>query len=53
MFYCNKCAAKHGYPKTFFKSIGKCECCGKGAVCNEMRSSLLSELKEEKLKKKK
>jgi hypothetical protein len=53
MFYCNKCAAKYEYPETLFKSVGICECCGKEAVCNDMKSSLLSMPKKKKLKKKK
>ena len=41
MFYCNDCADKYEYPQTFFKSDGKCECCDKKKVCNEMQSSRL------------
>lgn len=41
MFYCNACATKYEYPETLFKSVGICECCGKEAVCNDMKSSLL------------
>jgi hypothetical protein len=39
MFYCDKCAAKRGWPfKTMFRSRGTCEICGKTTVCNDMRS---------------
>jgi len=41
MFYCDACAKKYDYPETLFKSVGRCECCGEQAVCNEMRSTLL------------
>ena len=41
MFYCNDCADKYEYPQTFFKSVGKCECCDEKKVCNEMQSSRL------------
>lgn len=41
MFYCDPCADKLGYPKTAFKSRGRCECCSETAVCNDMPSSAL------------
>lgn len=41
MFYCDSCADRFGYPRTAFRSSGRCECCGEGAVCNEMPSSAL------------
>jgi len=43
MFYCNNCADKNGYPKSFFKSYGSCEICNETAVCNNYKSSLLPE----------
>ena len=41
MFYCNKCAIDKGWPKSLFKSAGKCECCDNIALCNEIQSSRL------------
>jgi len=41
MFYCNDCAEKNGYPETLCKSEGKCEICGKHAMCNDTPSGLL------------
>lgn len=41
MFYCNKCAEKYEYSETMSKSIGKCECCGEEAECNDRPSRLL------------
>lgn len=41
MFYCDKCADENGYPKTAFKSMGPCECCGNVRVCNDRPSSSL------------
>ena len=44
MFYCNNCASKNNWPKTLFKSRGKCEICEQtGQVCNEMPSKDLPE----------
>lgn len=41
MFYCDPCAEAFGYPESFSKSRGKCECCGNGAICNDRPSSSL------------
>jgi hypothetical protein len=41
MFYCDRCARKHGYPKTQFRSTGKCEICGRRAPCSDVPSALL------------
>lgn len=38
MFYCDPCAEKNDYPRTMFRSHGRCECCGNTAVCNERAS---------------
>lgn len=46
MFYCDECAKKYEYPKTIFKSDGKCECCDKMATCNDMPSKYLPLPKE-------
>jgi hypothetical protein len=46
MFYCNECAKKYKYPETISKSGGKCEICGKIAVCNDRPARLLSEHKD-------
>lgn len=41
MFYCTPCQEKRDWPETIFKSTGKCEICGKSAVCNDMPSKYL------------
>lgn len=41
MFYCDPCAETLGYPESLSKSRGSCECCGKGAICNDRPSSSL------------
>lgn len=41
MFYCGECATERQWPTTMFKSHGRCETCGKTAVCNDTPSSLL------------
>ena len=46
MFYCDECAKKRDWPKTLFKSKGKCEICDKVRVCNDMPSSKLPLPKE-------
>lgn len=38
MFYCERCAAKRGWPETLFQSRGSCEICGETAICNSRRS---------------
>lgn len=38
MFYCPKCAIKHKYPETLFRSEGPCELCGTIAICFERAS---------------
>jgi len=41
MFYCDECAKEKNYPETMGKSVGRCEICGKVALCNDMPSSKL------------
>lgn len=41
MFYCDKCAEKRKWPKTWFKSNGRCEVCGNMAECNDKPSKEL------------
>lgn len=43
MFYCDTCAERLNWPKTMFKSRGRCEMCEKPAVCNDTPSRLLPE----------
>ena len=38
MFYCDACAARKGYPRTMFRSLGKCEVCGTTQVCSDKPS---------------
>jgi hypothetical protein len=33
MFYCKACQEITGWPKTLLKSKGRCEICGKTAIC--------------------
>lgn len=47
MFYCDPCAEEHKYPQSIGKTSGKCEVCGKDAICNNVHHSFLPE-KEEK-----
>lgn len=44
MFYCEACRPKE-WPATFCKSYGRCELCKKEALCNDMPSSRLPELR--------
>ena len=42
MFFCDKCAEKNGWTKSFlFKSHGLCEICNETAVCNDVPSKFL------------
>lgn len=41
MFYCDPCARLRVWPRTPYKSHGRCEMCGEVAVCNDLPSSLL------------
>ncbi len=41
MFYCDPCSEKHGWPKSWHKSKGKCEMCGEVAICNDVPSKAL------------
>lgn len=41
MFYCDACAEKRKWPKTWFKSEGQCEVCGNFANCNDKPSKEL------------
>ena len=41
MFYCDECRDKNEWPDTWAKSEGKCELCGKQAVCNDRPSGRL------------
>ena len=41
MFYCNECMKEKNWPETIFKSQGRCEICGKVAICNDRPSNLL------------
>ena len=45
MFYCDACARKHDYPKTFMKSQGECEICKTVTKCNSRPSHLLPDKK--------
>ena len=47
MFYCDPCAERYHWPRSVFKSEGRCEMCGKGAVCNDVPSSALPSTKPE------
>jgi len=41
MFYCEECAEVKGWPIGFFKLRGKCEMCGKRAICSNISSTQL------------
>ena len=41
MFYCDDCAKENDYPTSIVKSVGRCELCGKEAICNDVSSSRL------------
>jgi hypothetical protein len=48
MFYCDPCAAKHGWPHgpNIAASYGACEVCGKTGHCSDVPSSALPEERE-------
>lgn len=49
MFYCDTCAAKHGWPETaFIRSLGACEICDRAAACNDVPSVYLASLRKSK-----
>ena len=35
MFYCDECRTARDYPESFSKSKGKCEICGRTALCHD------------------
>lgn len=41
MFFCDTCAEKNKWPQSWSKSGGRCEVCGKTAVCNDIPSKEL------------
>jgi uncharacterized protein YeaC (DUF1315 family) len=41
MFYCEGCRVKNDWPDGYALSRGKCEVCGKNAVCYDVHHSLL------------
>jgi len=41
MFYCEECREEREWPKSFMKSHGTCECCGKPSACYDTPSSQL------------
>lgn len=41
MFYCNDCADKHNWPKSYMISYGVCEMCGLTNECNDIPCSCL------------
>lgn len=41
MFYCPDCQSRLEWPKSLFRSYGKCEMCGKVATCYDVPSSCL------------
>lgn len=43
MFFCDECAEKNKWPKSFSKSQGNCEICKKFSVCNDVPSYRLSD----------
>ncbi len=46
MFYCNDCADKRTWPRSWFKSHGTCEICEKVGECNDVPPKDLPEKKE-------
>ena len=48
MFYCDKCAERANWPKTYFRSHGRCEICGNTASCSDMPSRMLPDPTPEK-----
>jgi hypothetical protein len=41
MFYCEPCRKARAWPQSFSGSYGKCEICGRRAVCHDTPSSAL------------
>lgn len=41
MFFCNDCADERKWPKSLFRSLGRCEICGKTRECSDVPSSSL------------
>lgn len=46
MFYCDDCAKKNNYPKSWSKSMGACELCGTHAICNDVSCKQLKDMEE-------
>jgi transcription initiation factor IIE alpha subunit len=51
MFYCENCREKRDYPESFMRSYGKCEMCGSVAVCYDVNSSILAQIRRERERK--
>lgn len=51
MFFCRPCAIKEEWPDSLSTSYGKCEVCGKSAVCYDVASKYLPEPKPKKVRK--
>lgn len=49
MFYCEPCRAENNWPDSISRSSGKCECCGKSAICWDRPSSSLPPAKRVEL----
>jgi hypothetical protein len=47
MFYCKLCQIENEWPSSLSMSLGKCECCGKEDLCNDMASSRLPSIKKD------
>ncbi len=45
-FYCDNCAEKNNYLKTILRSVGTCEICGYGAICNELAFVKLNKIRQ-------
>ena len=51
MFYCEPCRKKNEWPESLCGSYGRCECCGRMSVCNDVPSSCLPTPKRKRKRK--
>jgi hypothetical protein len=41
MFYCEKCRIEKGWPESYSRSTGRCECCNEKTICHDVPSKHL------------
>ncbi len=46
MFFCDDCAEKKGWETSWIKSQGPCEVCHYTAICSDVKSSNIREIKQ-------